>query len=158
VYKLTAGETAPGRFVPAMKFSDNPEKTTIPGIKQVWRIRDARGMAVADVLGLEADGGEPDIPAPGNRYAFWHPQADYRHFYHTLETGAEGLLRLRLDRGKRIGPSPTLEEIRAGLKAELEKFDQSYKRFLNPHVYKVSVTGRLRALKLELIKTYLGDL
>ncbi|MDR0555232.1 MAG: nicotinate phosphoribosyltransferase [Treponema sp.] len=160
VYKLTASETAPGRFVPAIKFSDNPEKTTTPGIKQVWRIRDSQGMAVADVLSLETSAGaeEPDTLVPGKRYAFWHPQADYRHFYHDLETEAEGLLKLRIDRGRQIGPAPSLETIRTGLKAELETFDHSYKRLLNPHVYKVSMTERLRALKLELIKLYLGDL
>jgi nicotinate phosphoribosyltransferase len=44
------------------------------------------------------------------------------------------------------------------VRRELDSLDQSYKRILNPHIYKVSITGKLRALKLELIRNFLGDL
>ncbi|MDR0526319.1 MAG: nicotinate phosphoribosyltransferase, partial [Spirochaetaceae bacterium] len=44
VYKLVAHEGG-GVLLPAMKFSDTPEKTTIPGVKQVWRIKDRDGLA-----------------------------------------------------------------------------------------------------------------
>jgi nicotinate phosphoribosyltransferase len=40
VYKMAACEDSHGRMMPVMKFSDNPEKTTNPGLKQVWRIKD----------------------------------------------------------------------------------------------------------------------
>ncbi|MDR2404128.1 MAG: nicotinate phosphoribosyltransferase [Spirochaetaceae bacterium] len=168
VYKLAAKEGPSGGLIPTIKFSDNPEKTTTPGVKQVWRIRDPQGIAVADILSLdEADAGEETLPdgraggdviVPGKRYAFWHPQADYRHFYHTPEGAIEALLQIRIRGGERIGVSPSLEKIREKVRTELDTFDQSYKRFLNPHVYKVSVTEQLRSLKLELIKNYLGDL
>jgi nicotinate phosphoribosyltransferase len=155
VYKLTAREDASGALLPTIKFSDNPEKTTNPGLKQVWRLRDAQGMSVADVLGLE-DGAE--APVPGNRYTFWHPAADYRHFYHTLDGAVEPLLKLRLEGGALTAPPPSLETIRTHVRADLETFDASHKRLLNPHVYKVSITGSLRQLKLDLIQAYLGDL
>jgi nicotinate phosphoribosyltransferase len=158
VYKLTAREDAAGKLVPTIKFSDNPEKTTNPGIKQVWRLKDSQGMAVADILGLEESPTGPDVLEQGSRYVFWHPSADYRHFYHTLDGSAEPLLKLRLDKGSLVSPQPSLEEIRRHTKAELELFDNSYKRLLNPHIYKVSVTEKLRQLKLDLIKDYLGDL
>jgi nicotinate phosphoribosyltransferase len=161
VYKLAAREDETGKLVPAIKFSDNPEKTTNPGIKQVWRIKDQNGMAVADVLSLDENGADgidgPDILEKGKRYSFWHPAADYRHFYHEISGSAECLLKLRLDKGE-IKSRPSLEEIKAHVAADLDSLDNSYKRLLNPHVYKVSVTARLRDLKLELIKTYLGDL
>jgi nicotinate phosphoribosyltransferase len=154
VYKLTAREDDSGKLIPAIKFSDNPEKNSTPGLKQVFRLRDSQGMAVADVLSLEENG-----PAPferGHRYVFWHPAADYRHFYHTLEGEAEPLLKLFLKDGEPVVPEPSLEAIRLRVKAELETFDQSYKRLLNPHVYKISVTPELRQLKLNLIQSYLG--
>ncbi|MDR3130626.1 MAG: nicotinate phosphoribosyltransferase [Treponema sp.] len=165
VYKLIAKEDFSGRLRPAIKFSDNPEKTTTPGVKQVWRIKDAHGMALADVLGLcpgqegsnEAGGG-PDRIEAGQRYAFWHPSGDYRHFYHTPLTGPEPLLKLRMKDGEPLEEGPSLEDIRWLVREDLESFDQSYKRFLNPHIYKVSVTEVIRNLKLELIKTFLGDL
>jgi nicotinate phosphoribosyltransferase len=115
-------------------------------------------MAVADVLGLDEDAANPDRLERGARYAFWHPGADYRHFYHEITGSAEPLLRLRLDQGRLTEPHPPLETIRSRVRSDLDSFDQSYQRILNPHVYKVSVTERLRNLKLELIKNYLKDL
>jgi nicotinate phosphoribosyltransferase len=166
VYKLTAREGPGGLLLPVMKFSDNPEKTTNPGVKQVWRIKDDAGMAVADILSLDeavaADSmngaAAPEILEKGQRYAFWHSSADYRHFHHLIEGGAEPLLKQRLKDGEPCAAAPLLSEIRARRAADLECFDSSYKRLLNPHVYKVSITEKLRRLKLELIQNYLGDL
>jgi nicotinate phosphoribosyltransferase len=161
VYKLPAredaGGNAPGVLIPTIKFSDNPEKTTNPGLKQVWRIKDAQGLSVADVLALD-DGDPAEIPERGRRYTFWHPSADYRHFYYTLDGTAEPLLKLRLEGGKLTSPPVSLGEIRRHVKEDLETFDHSHKRLLNPHVYKVSITEGLRQLKLDLIQAYLGDL
>jgi nicotinate phosphoribosyltransferase len=154
VYKLAARDDGTGNMIPVMKFSDNPEKTTNPGVKQVWRIKDASGMAIADVMGLDGD----DIPEKGRRYAFWHPQADYRHFYHEISGGVEALLKLRIDKGSLVSELPPLGDIRSHAAAELDSLDPSYRRLLNPHVYKVSVTEKLRELKLALIKNYIGDL
>jgi nicotinate phosphoribosyltransferase len=158
VYKLTAREDPSGKLIPAIKFSDNPEKTTNPGLKQVWRIRDPQGMSVADVLGLEAGDAGPETLERGRRYIFWHPSADYRHFYHTLEGIVEPLLKPRIEKGVLQAPQLSLEEIRRYTKQDLETFDDSYKRLLNPHVYKVSITEGLRKLKLDLIQNFLGDL
>jgi nicotinate phosphoribosyltransferase len=158
VYKLTAREDASGKLIPTIKFSDNPEKTTNPGLKQVWRLRDNQGMSIVDVLSLEDDDGPANPFERGNRYAFWHPSADYRHFYHTLDGAAEPLLKLRVENGNPISPVPSLEEIRRHTMADLETFDNSYKRLLNPHIFKVSITKGLRQLKLDLIQSYLGDL
>jgi nicotinate phosphoribosyltransferase len=160
VYKLIAKEDSSGRLCPAIKFSDNPEKTTTPGIKQVWRLRDSQGMALADVLDLEetCGGFAADRIEPGRRYAFWHPSADYRHFYHTPVSGPEPLLKLCLKDGTSARKEPSLEDIRRLVKEDLDTFDQSYKRLLNPHIYKVSITEAIRDLKLELIKNFLGDL
>jgi nicotinate phosphoribosyltransferase len=156
VYKLAVHEDGAGNLVPAIKFSNTPEKTTNPAVKQVWRIRDAQGMAVADVLSLD-DPANPDNIEQGERYAFWHPSTDYRHFYHTVEGKVTPLLSLRIERGKRVSAQPSLEDIRRLVRDGLASFDNSYKRILNPHVYRVSMTERLRNLKLELIKNYQAD-
>ncbi|MDR2097910.1 MAG: nicotinate phosphoribosyltransferase [Spirochaetaceae bacterium] len=159
VYKLTAYENERGVLVPAIKFSDNPEKTTNPAVKQVLRLRDADGMALADILSID------DVDKPGaenlkagENYTFYHPSADYRQFSHTLDAPPLPLLKLRVKGGKQISENPALTDIQKHCKAELETLDVRYKRLLNPHIYKVSVTQKLRALKLELIKNYLGDL
>jgi nicotinate phosphoribosyltransferase len=156
VYKLAAREDEQGSLIPAIKFSDNPEKTTNPGIKQVWRIKDPQGMAVADILTLVDKTGE-EILEQKNRYAFWHPSADYRHFYHEISGSIEKLLKPRMEKGRIISRTG-LTEIREKMNRDLDSLDPSYKRLLNPHIYKVSITGRLRELKLKLIQDYLGDL
>ncbi|MDR2782535.1 MAG: nicotinate phosphoribosyltransferase [Treponema sp.] len=152
VYKLAARDDGKGGFIPAMKFSDNPDKTTMPGVKQVWRITDANGLTVADALGLDGE----DSIEKGNRYVLWHTAADYRHFYHTIDGSVEPLLKLRLDKGVQIIENQRLIAIRSHVQSGLDSFDSSYKRFLNPHIYKVSITEKLRALKLKLIQRYLG--
>jgi nicotinate phosphoribosyltransferase len=157
VYKMAARDDGSGQLIPAIKFSDNPEKTTNPGVKQVWRIKDSSGKTLADVLTQEEEPGGLDILEKGKRYAFWHPAADYRHFYHEILGSVETLLKPRMEKGELL-PGHSLEEIKARVEADLDSLDSSYKRLLNPHVYKVSVTDRLRNLKLELIKNYLGDL
>jgi nicotinate phosphoribosyltransferase len=153
VYKMAACENAGGIMVPVMKFSDNPEKTTNPGIKQVWRIKDSRGAAIADVLALAG----AEMPEPGRRCCFWHPSADYRHFYQIIEGEPQPLLQQYLADGKPCRSLSPLDEIRAQSTADLETFDPTYKRLLNPHVYKVSITEELRSLKLELIEKHLGS-
>ena len=152
VYKLSA-RYEEGRTIPVMKFSDNPEKTTNPGVKQVWRIKDKNGAAIADVLGID-DG--TDEPKEGQRYCFWHPSADYRHFFHVIDGAVCALLKKRIENGAFTEKPPALAEIRAHAAADLETFDATYKRLLNPHVYKVSITEKLRSLKLELIQKQLG--
>jgi nicotinate phosphoribosyltransferase len=147
VYKMAACEDADGLMKPVMKLSDNPEKTTNPGVKQVWRITDGHGAALADVLALDED----DILEPGSSCCFWHPSADYRHFYHTIETTPQPLLKKYLDNGKPCRARPSLDEIRAHCVADLETFDSTYKRLLKPHIYKVSITEKLRSLKLKLM-------
>jgi nicotinate phosphoribosyltransferase len=156
VYKLTAYENKAGALIPTIKFSNTPEKTTNPAVKQVWRITDAHGMAVADILSID-DPASPDPIEKGRRYTFWHSSTDYRHFSHTIEGTIQPLLSPRLVQGKLVSPVPALEAIRAYSQSSLGAFDNSYKRLLNPHIYKVSITERLRKLKLELIRTHQGD-
>ena len=157
VYKLAASEDAEGKLSARIKFSENPEKTTNPGIKQVWRVHDKEGFFVADVLSLDSSN-DPDIIEKGGTYSFWHPQADYRRFIHTVNGNVIPLLEKKLENGRRTGKEDSLDVIRERVKKGLDSLDHSYKRFLNPHIYKVSISGRLRSLKLELINSYLGEL
>ncbi|GMO41470.1 MAG: nicotinate phosphoribosyltransferase [Termitinemataceae bacterium] len=160
VYKLIALQNDENTLRPAIKFSDNPEKTTNPGVKQVWRIKDSGGMAVADILALcDSDNIEnSEVLKIANSYMFWHPASDYRHFSQTLESNPQAMLKKRMENGRQVSENPPLESIRSFCLSELATLDTSYKRILNPHIYKVAVTSKLRELKLKLIKDFLGDL
>ena len=54
-------------------------------------------------------------------------------------------------------PLPALSEIRSLLRGRFERFDSTYLRLLNPHVYKVSISTALRDLKLGFIGKYMKD-
>ncbi|MCL2214879.1 MAG: nicotinate phosphoribosyltransferase [Treponema sp.] len=153
VYKLAAIQRNSG-FTPVMKFSDNLEKTTNPAVKQVWRIKDKSGSVIADVMSI--DNGDDNLKE-GQRYSFWHPSADYRHFQHTIEGSVQPLLKKRIINGRLTGGQTSLNEIRSYAVSDLDSFDSTYKRLLNPHVYKVSITEKLRNLKLDLIEKHLGN-
>ena len=151
VYKLAARhDKATNQMVPAMKFSDNPAKTTNPGIKNVFRLYDENGMALADILALEGETIEE-----GKEYRYHHPMVDYRQF--TCKAAKiEPLLKKRLEKGQRVTErlpdSEQLKISRTTMQNQLESFDESYKRILNPHIYKVSLTEKLMELKKDFIE------
>ena len=150
VYKLAARNNPQGgKMIPAMKFSDNPEKTTNPGIKNVYRLYDEEGMAKADILALE-----DEVLETGKDYRFYHPSVDYRQFSFK-PAKIEPLLHKVIEKGNRMQPAPDpvecLKKARQTLQDQLEHLDPTYKRILNPHIYKVSITEELKELKLKFI-------
>ena len=50
----------------------------------------------------------------------------------------------------------SLKEIQDYAKDSFSKFHKSYKRFINPHIYKVSLSSNLKELKHELILKFKG--
>ncbi|MDR1866938.1 MAG: nicotinate phosphoribosyltransferase [Treponema sp.] len=148
VYKLVMRDAGYGSMLPVIKLSDNPEKTTIPGIKQVWRLYDSKHKAVADVLTVDPS----ESLEVGKRYMFWHPSGDYRHFSHTVEEAPDKLLKLRLHACTPVAAAPSLETVRQRVRSGLDSFDPTYLRLLNPHAYKVSLTEQLRTLMLDSIQ------
>ena len=151
VYKLAARhDKETDQMLPAMKFSDNPAKTTNPGIKNVFRLYDSNGMAYADILALE-----DEVIEENKEYRYYHPMVDYRQFAFSAAK-IEPLLKKRLANGKRTQPrlsdSEQLNLSRKNMQSQLEAFDESYKRILNPHIYKVSLTEKLMNLKKDFIE------
>ncbi len=150
VYKLAA-RNSNGQTKPVMKFSDNPAKSTNPGIKNVFRLYDESGMARADILALE-----DEIIEPGKEYRYFHTMVDYRQFTFKASS-VKPMLKLRLSKGQRVEPklsdAEQLKISRRRMMEEIETLDASYKRILNPHIYKVSMTEKLKDLKLEFIKS-----
>lgn len=154
VYKLAARHDKENdKMIPAMKFSDNPAKTTNPGIKNVFRLYDENGMMQADILTTQ----DEEIIA-GKEYRYYHPMVDYRQFTFTAAK-VEPLLKLKMQNGKRttevISPEAQIKKSRENLMNQLEKLDGSYKRILNPHIYKVSISEAEKELKMNFIKANL---
>lgn len=151
VYKLAARYYPTSKAMePTMKFSDNPEKTTNPGIKNLWRLYDQEGMAKCDILALD----DEEIVA-GKEQRFYHPSGDYRQFSFT-PAKVESLLKPRILQGelldKEVTNQQAIQAARATMQQQLVSLDDTYKRILNPHIYKVSVTKNLRQLKIKFIE------
>ncbi|TFG82501.1 MAG: nicotinate phosphoribosyltransferase [Spirochaetales bacterium] len=150
VYKLAAVKRD-GSMEATMKFSDNPEKTTNPGVKEAYRLFDENGMAIADVLALSDEKIEMGVMK-----TFYHPSLDPRRFSFASCREPKRLLERVMAGGKRLRPPLALEVIRERRAASLASFDHTFLRFLNPHVYKVSVTEELRKLKLGFVERFRG--
>lgn len=149
VYKLAAKEEN-GVFVPTLKISNSVEKTTNPGIKQVYRFYDGGGSALADLIDLEEN---KDQIAPGKSYTFYHPfsTGDFFVMKKSQYATIKPLLTLKMKDGKRLGEKRSLVEIQKFVESQMQTFHKSYKRQINPHIYKVSLSQGLRDLKLRLI-------
>lgn len=151
VYKLAARYyPTTQNMEPTMKFSDNPEKTTNPGIKSLWRLYDQEGMARCDIMSLE-----DEQIVEGKEQRFYHPSGDYRQFTLT-PAKVEPLLKLRIQKGRflnrEITPRQAIQDARKTMQQQLLTLDDTYKRILNPHIYKVSITKQLRQLKIKFIE------
>lgn len=145
VYKLAAQEIG-GSFVPRIKISENPVKVTNPGIKQLLRYYDKRtGKALADLIALEDEqltGGEP--------LEIFDPEHTWKRM--TLcDYTAKQLLVPIFEHGELVYSSPTLAEISAYAREEMDTFWDEYKRLHSPHRYKVDLSAKLYALKSELL-------
>jgi nicotinate phosphoribosyltransferase len=114
-------------------------------------VRITFGSPIADLICLE----EERIVA-GASYTFHHPLGDYRSF--TLGDYAEAtpLLGLRMKDGAPAGPQQDMPALQARARAQLDLLDDTYKRLINPHVYKVSLSDGLNELKSHLIQESLS--
>jgi len=143
VFKLVAVEGDDG-WLPAIKISESPVKTVTPGRKQVVRLYDARGRAGADVMALA----EEDLDA-ASEIGLRHPT---RHdFKRTIERSniqeIENLLvEVWGSSGRMVDPEP-IETPRDRRRRDLVRLDPGVRRFMNPHIYHVSLTEDLWDLK-----------
>ncbi len=139
-----------GAFEPTIKVSNNPEKVTNPGVKQVWRFVTAEGSPLADLICLEDETLETGRP-----YTFHHPHGDYRSFTLKEYGGMMPLLKRSMAAGEIVGELPPLPDLQARTLRQLQALDATYKRLINPHDYKVSLSSRLSELKAGLIRQHL---
>ena len=149
VYKLAAKKEK-GDFIPVMKFSENPEKSTNPGIKQVYRFYNANNEPQADLVTLV----EEQISS-NEITTFHHPSMDYRQFKYLGRNSIVPLLTKYLDGGKLCRPLPSLKEIRRFALDTVNQFDSTFLRLINPHVYKVSISSNLKEMKERLITRFI---
>ena len=148
VYKLAAMQSGASEKA-VMKVSDNPEKSTNPGRKNVYRLFGECDTARLDLITLG-----DEKPEAGTEIIANHPSGDYRRIS-IVPVKVEPLLSKVMEKGSKLGNLPSLRESQDYFASRLASFDTTYLRQLNPHLYKVSVSTKLRELKLGLIKKYM---
>lgn len=148
VYKLAAVEED-GRLIPKIKLSENVEKITNPGFKEVWRLFDRKsGKAIADVLTLAGE--EIDDTQP---YEIFDPEHVWKR--KTLTDFYARKLRVRLfDGGRCVYQTPPINEIREYCRDQVATLWDEVLRFENPHRYYVDLSPQLWNLKEQLINEY----
>jgi nicotinate phosphoribosyltransferase len=148
VYKLSGVIDENGEVVPKIKLSDNTEKITNPGFKNIIRVYDKNTKkAEADCIILR-DEGVIDTSKP---LVLTHPTERWKTI--TFDNYEVRELHKQIIKdGKLVYKFPTLKEIKAYAESELDSFWDEYKRLDKPHLYKVDLSDKLYELKTKMIE------
>ena len=148
VYKIVAVEKE-GRLIPKIKISNNIEKITNPGAKQVYRFYDREShKAIADVITLAHETIDETKP-----YTLFDPEHTWKRKEITNFI-ARPLLTPIFIKGELVYQSPTLEEIVAYSKEQINTLWEEVLRFEKPHRYYVDLSNELWTLKTDLLEKH----
>lgn len=144
VYKLVATEEN-GNITPKIKISENVEKITTPGFKQVYRFYDNDdNKAIADLVCLH------DEEINKDEIEIFHPVHTWKR--KTLTNfHAKKLLVPIFEHGKRVYNLPSLEDIKKKKEREVSMLWEEVQRFEFPHIYIVDLSQKLWEMKNEMI-------
>jgi nicotinate phosphoribosyltransferase len=136
VYKLSA---ASGK--PKLKLSESLQKVTLPGVKKVMRVIDKNEMFFgADVVVLDEE---------QNADVMFHPFEPGKTL--SIENcGQQLLLQKIMNKGKITGAQSSIHDIADYAQKRLTLLPAEYKRFENPHIYKVGISEKLMNLRSDL--------
>jgi nicotinate phosphoribosyltransferase len=139
VYKLSAY-----KHIPRLKISENVQKTTLPGVKKVYRFLDHDTMFHADCICMADD------PVPERMI---HPFEKEK----SLDLSGydkEDLFVCHMDKGVIHYQGMHVNMLREWVSERLKHLPEEHKRFDFPHIYKVGISDHLSALRDELINKY----
>ncbi|HGI3441684.1 TPA: nicotinate phosphoribosyltransferase [Streptococcus agalactiae] len=146
VYKIVSIETDAGSMRDTIKLSNNAEKVSTPGKKQVWRITSrAKGKSEGDYITFA----DTDVTQL-NEIEMFHPT--YTYINKTVrDFDAVPLLVDIFDKGKLVYQLPSLQEIQEYGRKEFDQLWDEYKRVLNPQDYPVDLARDVWQNKMDLI-------
>ena len=151
VYKLVAKEKD-GVVIPKIKISENPEKITNPHFKKVYRIFDNEtGKATADLMCVYDETVDEHQPLE-----LFDPQQTWKRKVCTNFTAKELLVPVFKD-GVCVYELPTIAEIRAYCREQIDCLWDEVKRFENPHRYYVDLSQKLWNIKHQLLREKHGE-
>jgi nicotinate phosphoribosyltransferase len=134
------------RGEPRIKISSDPAKSTLPGAKRLWRVENPRdGLFAMDIIS-RAD----ETPAP--REVVLDPVNPWRTTIVPDGCAIRDARAVVMEKGKRAAAAEPLEETAARARERLSRLPEGCRRLLNPHIYHVSLTRGLHALRDRLIE------
>ncbi|WP_353989388.1 nicotinate phosphoribosyltransferase [Pediococcus argentinicus] len=146
VYKMVSIERD-GKMIDTIKLSNNAEKVSTPGKKQIWRItRKSDGKSEGDYITLF----DEDPRKEDSLYMF-HPNFTYINKI-VSDFEARPLLQTIFEDGKLVYDRPSLDEIKHFSRNSLDLLWDEYKRDLNPQEYPVDLSQRCYDNKMNIIK------
>lgn len=135
VYKLVAIEEENGELSDRIKISNNAEKVTTPGKKNVYRIINTKtNKSEGDYITLE-----DEEPNKEERLKMFHPVHTYKMKY-IKHFKAVDLHHDIFKDGKRVYTLPEIREIREFAFNNLDILWEENKRYLNPEEYPVDLS------------------
>ncbi len=145
VYKIAAVQED-GIFQPRIKISENIEKITNPGLKQVYRIYDEEGKATSDLLAIKDQ--QIDF---SSKLRYVIPRKPWKNCYYENYTAKPLQVQIFKD-GDLVYEEPSLTEIRNYVKYQLENeiWDEE-QRFENPHEHYMDMTPEMYEMKMNLL-------
>jgi nicotinate phosphoribosyltransferase len=130
---------------PRIKLSENISKITLPHKKQVYRILDNNdNFAGADAITL-SDEQHIDI--------MYHPLFPLKSLS-LSKNATEPLLQKVMENGERVNQPQTLAQIADYSINRLRKLPEEYKRFDNPHIYKIGISKKLETERNRLVDEF----
>ncbi len=149
VYKLSAVEGKNGEIIPKIKVSENVEKITTPGFKQVYRLYSRQTSdAIADVITLFEE--EIDDTKP---LTIFDPEHTWKRKTIT-DFYARPLLKQIFKDGDCVYDCPSLDVLREYCRMQVDGLWEEVKRFENPHSYYVDMSKKLWDIKYGLLSQY----
>ncbi|MGN7941561.1 nicotinate phosphoribosyltransferase [Virgibacillus sp. 6R] len=135
VYKLVSIEDDNGQMIDTIKISGNPEKVSTPGLKKVYRIINRlNNKSEGDYITLQHE-----TPEKEERIKMFHPVHTFiSKFVTNFE--AKELHQMIFNNGQLVYDTPSLEEMQAYTKKNLQLLWDEYKRSLHPEEYPVDLS------------------
>lgn len=149
VYKMCAKMGENG-IENVLKMSNSAEKLTLPGSHSVKRIYDNANHPICDYIMLKYEE-EPNKNTPIKLH---HSVYDIEEQTLSSFTKVKEMLTPKLVNGKKVYRKKTVKEIKKASTTSLNEFDDSYKRLVNPHIYKVSISTALKNERNRLLSEY----
>lgn len=148
VFKLV-GQYDDGKFVPKIKMSDNAEKISNPGLKNVLRVYDKKtGKMKADIIILEGESIDEskDLLLKSDK-APWR--------FRTIPAGTYRVQQMLIPifkQGKLVYKKPNLKDIMTYADEQIQILWPEYLRLVNPEEMWVQRSSKLSALRDAVLK------